>query len=158
MKRFLLVALLLGCGPTNFDDVIDMGDGGFGFDATFPRDASPFPDAADDAPKFNGGGPFLCSDCICDGTIDMCFFSGGGGGAPVLSDAGDDADANDDADASPFGDASACSPDAAASQCTQIPIQCLPNPTCACLEQTTFCSCTVDAIGSGFIVTCPPKP
>jgi hypothetical protein len=129
-----------------------------GIDQTVPPvpDGSPFADAAvdgsadagPDAPPFNGGGPFLCYGCICDGTLNMCVSGGGGGGAPILGDAGADAD---------FGDASACVLDAG-QPCYPIPIQCLPKPTCACIMAATGCGCTVDSSGSGFDVLCPPKP
>lgn len=155
MKRFCLALLLAaGCSNNFVDDVVPLP-----FDAsvdlTLPREAS-FPDAPFDAPedttKYNGGGPFLCEGCICNGTIDLCYFGGGGGGAPIAGDAGEDADA------SPFDDAGICSDEAGPQSCVQIPVQCLPNPTCECLAQTSGCACTVDPSGNGFFVTCPPKP
>ena len=58
-----------------------------------------------------------------------------------------------------FGDASACDNEAAPTACTQIPIGCLPKPTCACLQPfVSPCVCSVDPSGNGFQINCPPKP
>jgi hypothetical protein len=166
MKRFvfvfLFIAAVVACSSTDSepfpsDDIAELD--GNGFDQTLGFDA-PF----DTGTKYNGGGPFVCGDCPCDGTIDFCFFNGGGGGAPVvdanIDDASDDAtDATDDAsddDASDADDAG-CGPNA--NVCTAIPIGCLPKPTCECIEAFfPDCPCTVDETGNGFQITCPPKP
>jgi hypothetical protein len=133
------------------DDIAPF-DAGF-FDATLPsKDASPFSDGSSadvwvDTGVFNGGGPFVCLNCICDGTLDMCF-------------AGHDAGVALDGS---FADASTCDPDAGQAYCSQIPIACLPKPTCACIAPLVApCSCSVDATGNGFVITCniepPPGP
>jgi hypothetical protein len=155
--RTYVIALgfgLVACGGGGpifpSDDIAEPFDGG-GFDATFPKDGG-FPDAAtdaaDDATKYVGG-PFLCDECVCDGTLDMCLHSAGGAqNTPVDDGGGDDAD---------FGDASACMVDAGYPTCRAIPIDCLPNPTCACIlthYPAPACSCDVDPTGDGFRVTC----
>ena len=151
MKGALFALALVACGSSAVDDIVPPD-----IDATVrtpPPDASnPFGDggpvawdAGYDATKFNGGGPFLCGTCVCDGTLDMCVWCGGGG-APLLSDAG-------------FGDASACDTDSGQSNCRQIPIECFPNPTCACIAQFAGAgTCAVDPSGNGYSFTCPPKP
>ena len=105
MDRCVLVAALAlaatACGSTPIvggDDIASFPDGGF--DATLPRDAGADGafdaalDVADDSTKYVGGS-FLCDTCVCDGTVDMCFHSGGGAQPMPIDDAG-------------FGDASAC--------------------------------------------------
>ena len=152
MGRIFSLTLLVvaGCGSNAVDDVAPL-DAGF-FDSTLAKDGPSLPDAgppdvAADTTPFNGGGPFLCVDCVCDGTTDLCYL-GGGGGAPM-------------ADAGSFGDAGDCPADGGHPWCVQVPIQCLPNPTCACLDGVYGaggCTCSVDPSGSGFVITCPPKP
>ncbi len=156
MKRFALFSFLLpACGssvPFASDDVA-MFDGGPMFDSTVPFDSSFPSDAGNDAPKFGGGGPFLCLGCVCDGTLNYCKEMSGG--KMPIDDAGD---ASSDADdASPFGDASACDLDAGYNECTQIPIACLPNPSCACVLANLPpgpCSCSIDPSGNGLVVLC----
>jgi hypothetical protein len=152
MNRFVLVLLLPACGssvPFASDDVA-LFDGGPVLDSTVPTfDASI--DVAPDSPKFGGGGPFLCQSCVCDGTLNYCAYISGGK-MPLL-DAGS-SDASDDA---PFGDASACdTSEAGASACTAIPIDCLPNPSCACVlaHGNPSCTCAIDPSGNGLVVTC----
>jgi len=134
------------------------------FDQTLSSDAP-----IDTGPEYNGGGPFVCGACTCDGTLDMCV-AGGGGGAPVLDGAPDDDapdDAPDDSNGSDADDgdadaAAACVvPDASVNGCVEIPLTCFPQPTCACILSTSAfegCACKVDSSGDGFIVTCIPKP
>jgi hypothetical protein len=158
MRRALLFSwLMMACGssaPAIFggDDVaaIDasfdhtLTDSLFNSDAVSTFDAS----LAPDAPKFGGGGPFLCNGCICDGTLNLCEHVGGGPAPmPLSSDAGDAGD---------FGDASACDFDAGNVACAPIPVECLPNPSCACL-MTKFsgpCTCDIDPSGNGLVVMC----
>lgn len=153
MRRLFLLGLLTACGssvPPFASDDVAMFDGG-GLDHTLQSD-SPFEgstfDVSPDGPKFGGGGPFLCNDCICDGTLNLCeHFSGGAAPMPIASDAGDAGD---------FGDASACVYDAGQTSCTPIPVDCLPNPSCACVmaHVTGPCSCGIDPSGNGIVVTC----
>jgi hypothetical protein len=129
--RYVVVVFVAACSPNFGDDVL-------------PGDASAFrPDATNDSATadvdaeagvvFNGGGPFLCNDCICDGTLRYC----------EIADAGFVVAA----------DANACTE---ASACHQFPITCLPKPTCACLENFLVnCTCGVDPSGNGIVITCP---
>ena len=153
MKRLLLFSgLLVACGsspPFASDDVAAF-DASFDHtvsDSTF-NDITTF-DVDPDAPKFGGGGPFLCNGCVCDGTLNMCeHFSGGVAPMPVASDAGDAGD---------FGDASACEFDAGQTWCAAIPIECFPNPSCACVMthyQSGACTCDIDPSGNGLVVGC----
>ncbi len=77
-------------GPPPSDDIATPLDGD-SFDQTVHEAA------ADAGPAFNGGGPFSCFNCVCDGTLDLCG-TGGGGGAPVV-DASEDADDDAESDA-----------------------------------------------------------
>lgn len=148
MRRGLACIFFVACGSNVADDFVPVDDAGV-LDATTQADAIPFPEASTlDAPKFNGGGPFLCGDCICDGTLDLCYFGGGGGPMPIGNDAGDGG----------FGDASACVLDAGTA-CIQIPIACLPKPTCACVDAVyPSCACGIDPSGNGLVVLCPTHP
>ena len=156
MDRCVLVAALAlaatacGSGPViGSDDIATFPDASR--DATLPRDAgldadgaldAPL-DATDDSTKYVGG-PFLCDQCVCDGTVDMCFRAGGGVQPMPLDDGG-------------FGDASACPTDAGPNSCQPIPIDCLLKPSCACILQhhpPPACTCTVDPSGNGFAVDC----
>lgn len=156
MRALVFLAALTACNnPIGVDDL--PFDAGPSVDATV-SDAPIFPfDAQNDAPKFNGGGDFLCNGCVCDGTLRFCEESSAGK-APIL-DAGDDvtdaADETDGGDAA-FEDASACDLDAGANACFAIPIDCLPKPTCACLltHVAPECTCSVDPSGSGLVVAC----
>ena len=129
MRRLVLVFVAACSGPFA-DDILITDASVIRPDAT--TDALFFDDAADggDATIFNGGGPFLCNDCICDGTLNYC----------GLVDASIDA-----------GDAAACTK---ASACQPFPIACLPKPTCACLDLVN-CSCDVDPSGNGLVIVCP---
>jgi hypothetical protein len=157
--RWSFLLVFAACGPNAVDDIF-IGDGGvLPVDATTKfgdgGDASSF-DAGIDGPQFNGGGPFFCYNCTCDGTLDMCFNGGGGGGAPIADASADVQDASDDAsDAAPV-----CNADAAPTECVVMPTVCLPKPTCACIEKVVGagCICSVDPSGNGFNITCPPKP
>ncbi len=173
MKRAVAIASVLGvafamaCGNNFSDDIALPPDASF-VDFTVPTEASPFDVFVkpDTGPPYNGGGPFDCFGCVCDGTQNICIAGGGGGAppkAPVL-DAGDDADADEAGDASVDVDAAdaepACPPDAGLSACFPIPLSCLPKPTCDCIEQVlhTGCACSVIPDGNGFVFTCPPRP
>jgi hypothetical protein len=145
VTRATVAVFLAACSGPFQDDVTPIDASAFRPDATV--DAATF-DGFVDQPEttpFNGGGPFVCGNCFCDGTLDMCF--NGKSKAPI--------DASDDAS----GDAG-CNADAA-QRCTMIPIECLPKPTCACIEQAVGdgdCVCKVDPSGNGFFVTCIPQP
>jgi len=146
MRRLALVFVAACSGPFA-DDVLVTDASVFRPDATTDALSSSegggVVDAGIEATIFNGGGPFTCGNCVCDGTLDMCFY--GVSKVPAL-------DASDDADA--------CGADAA-QKCTMIPIECLPKPTCACIEQAAGdgdCVCKVDPSGNGFFVTCIPQP
>ena len=150
MRRAVFLVLVVACSSdVTVDDIAPM-DGGVFFDATTHKDAGSFAeggviDVAVDSTKFNGGGPFLCFDCVCDGTLNMCV-SGGGSGMPIAEDAS-------------FGDASTCNPDAGQTYCQQIPVACLPKATCECIETFMIgCTCSVDPSGNGLVVQCTPKP
>ena len=144
-----LAFMLVGCGsggaPIIGGDDIAAFDSGP--DRTVPPEAGSdgAPDAKPDVAPFVGG-PFLCDQCICDGTQNMCFHSGGGAQPAPIDDGGDDAG---------FGDASACPDDAGYQGCQPIPIDCLLNPSCACILQyhtPPACTCQVDE--GGFRVDC----
>ncbi len=131
-----------GCGST-----VDEPDSGF--DASSKKDAGSDVlgfDGPSDAPveahtvALDGGGAFLCNDCVCNGVANMCeHFSGGK--MPFVFDAGD---------------ASACDPDAGQGYCAALPSDCLPNPTCACVlsHEPPACMCDLDPSGAGLVVTC----
>lgn len=114
-------------------------------------DASPPLDAGPDGPTFNGGGPLACLGCVCDGTLYGCLTDGvpdggcpKGGGPPMpIADGG----APDDGGSCEAGVV-----------CTQLPVECLPNPTCDCIAKWTDFGCAVDPSGNGFLLTCPPPP
>jgi len=147
--RGWLGVLLVGCSsvqPSPPDDIAFIPDSGL--DSTLPKEASTFDVVDEDATKFNGGGPFLCDDeCICDGTLNYCRVVSGGL-APIV-DAGDDG-----------GDGGPTTCDPEASACMQIPIGCLPKPTCDCVmkEYQPPCTCAVDPSGNGLVVTCVLPP
>ncbi|CAN5651979.1 hypothetical protein BH09MYX1_BH09MYX1_27470 [soil metagenome] len=82
----------------------------------------------------DGGGPFLCGYCICDGRTRYCNTTEK---FPAL-------DPN-------FGDASACGD---AGRCLPYPSGCLPTPTCACLAKAGACSCDRSAVGDGLSAGC----
>jgi hypothetical protein len=157
MRHVLVATVLAACGSSvpvfPSDDVA-------AFDASFDQTVSDSTfgdvtfDVAPDAPKFGGGGPFLCNGCVCDGTLNLCaHFSGGPAPMPIAADAGDAGD---------FGDASACDFDAGDTACAPIPVECLPNPSCACVMQhyqSGACTCDIDSpdsglAGNGLVVSC----
>ena len=148
MRAWLAVSLplLVGCGSSGpvfpSDDIAEPTDTGTP-DRTLPTEASTFDVVEEDSTKFNGGGPFDCLGCTCDGTLNLCAEISGGK-MPLL-DAGLDAGASD---------ANACDPEASA--CVQIPIECLPKPTCECVMQkyNAPCTCDVDPSGNGLVVQC----
>ena len=136
--RVWLAGLLVACGSSP--------DGGL--DGTIPADASAEVIGAD-VTKFNGGGPFDCNGCICDGKLNYCFFIIG---LTPIVDASLDA-GMDDAEAGEI----ACEPDA--SHCVPIPANCFPNPSCACLLQDYDApclgpQCEVDPSGNGLRIDC----
>lgn len=104
--------------------------------AAFPNAPPPTAfDAGDEPaePTFGGGGPFVCGNCICDGTLDYCTY----GGAPLAS----------------IADAGACDLDASA--CHRLPIACLPKPSCECLVPAPGqCVCKIDPSGNGLLLGC----
>jgi len=129
------------------DDVITTED----LDATLPADGGPkptFPDVAQDVvgPIWVGG-PLACGKCTCDGTLYACLQGSCGGPPPPPppNDASMDATA-DASDAATCGNAVAC---------VQIPVECLPKPTCECISKATGNGCVVAPNGSGFQLFCP---
>ncbi len=108
-------------------------------------DAFSFGDVVNDGKPppvaLDGGGPFLCFGCVCDGTTSFCEFTSAGQ-APVASDGG-------------LGDAGACDLDGGSS-CMAIPSQCLPNPTCKCVLESfsPVCTCALDPSDDGLVVSC----
>jgi hypothetical protein len=141
--RAFVVVFIAACSSVEVDDVLTLDGSAMRPDATnggFPDDASA--DAGAEATVFNGGGAFMCGNCICDGTLEMCNETTGHGGGPKSP--------IDDASTT---DASACEPDASA--CKPIPIECLPKPSCACIiGDAGNCSCSVDPSGNGLVVHC----
>lgn len=160
MRRLLLLLpTAFACGPNALDDVFPLDSGPIVFDATV--DHASFFDASQEAEAgvvFNGGGPFTCGGCVCDGTLNLCFPGMSGGGAPIV-DAGADAQDAGSSDADADVDAeTACATDASVG-CVQIPIDCLPKPTCTCIASHFVpCTCAVDPTGNGIVLTCPPAP
>jgi len=150
--RFFFLVLSSACSQVIADDFLPLDASPTPLDATI-FDASPG-DADSETAPFKGGGPFMCGACVCDGTLYLCSTSSGGtANAPFdldASDDADDADAADDVDAGP----PLCAHDAGA-PCTQIPIECLPKPTCDCiLPNPGSCSCSIDPSGNGFRIDC----
>lgn len=148
--RFFLACFLVACGNNPVDDIVPIDTA----DATTTRDSSiSFPDGypppeAEAGPVYNGGGPLACGNCTCDGTLYACL-AGTCEALPPPKDASAEADAADDADA----DASvSCGKK---ESCWQIPIECLPKPTCDCITKATGLLCTVVPNGNGFALTCP---
>lgn len=156
MKRAALLAFAMiaaACSSVPLfppsDDIAIPSDAPF--DNTLPSEASA--DAGPDVAKYNGGGPFTCGACVCDGTLDMCVVGTGGGGVKSpIDDAGDAGDADASTDTCPIEDAG--------NGCVPIPIGCLPKPTCECLLQyySSACTCGIDDSGSGFGIACVPPP
>jgi hypothetical protein len=154
--RALVLVFVAACSPNFADDVLltdasiirpdaTTTDSGFDYDATTS-------DAGADVTLFNGGGPFMCRGCICDGTLDMCWLLSGGKGGPKSPIT--------DASTSDAADASACVLDAGTS-CVAIPIECLPKPTCACILDASgagSCSCYADPSGNGLVIDCALPP
>ncbi len=118
---------ILGCGsePADLDDA--------GRDATVEaRPRAPAQGRLVDVvtpplqpdPTLDGGGPFLCEGCVCNGADHFCYvYCGSGGGAPpplAPVDGG-------------IADAGPCKePDAAfTTGCHAVPAECLPDPSCA---------------------------
>jgi hypothetical protein len=145
MRAWLGVFVCTACSltPVPFpmgDDIAEIPDARP--DSTLPFEAGTFDATGTDATPFNGGGPFTCVNCTCDGTLNYCVELSGG--APIV-DSG--TDAMDD------GGLSACDPEASA--CMPIPIDCLPKPTCDCvLQKYKSCKCDVDPSGNGLVVSC----
>lgn len=138
MRGWVGVLLFVGACSSPFpSDDIAIIDATPTFDSTIPKEASTFDVVDKDSTPFNGGGPFMCIDCICDGTMNVCKHDG----TVMLYDAGD---------------ASACDPDASQAYCAPIAIDCLPKPSCACVltHYPNCTSCDVDPSGNGLVVTC----
>ena len=157
--RLFLACFLAACGGP-VDDVIPTE----GPDATFPTesgvhfvDAAPLKEA--EAGPVYVGGPLACGKCTCDGLLYTCLQGvlgpdgGCSSGGPPPPPPPPESDASLDADASDAtSDAMTCG---GGRFCSQIPIGCLPKPTCECIEQTTGMLCTVAPNGSGFLLVCP---
>lgn len=144
--RVWLGVLLVGCSSVApfppSDDIAEFPD--VRPDTTLPPfEASTFDVVDPDATTFNGGGPFTCVDCTCDGTLSYCLEISAGK-APIVDAGADDADAG----------AGICDPEASA--CTRIPVECLPKPTCDCVmkQYNAPCTCDVDPSGNGLVISC----
>src|SRR5262249_6968710 len=105
-------------------------------DADFAdADTSP-PNPWLDAATLDGGGPFLCFNCICDGTTRLCF-------AMAVGDVHGDANFDVCSDSS--------------TSCISYPPACASDHSCACLADTVAtgsCICQLDPTGSGLEVGC----
>lgn len=139
----LCLVFAVGCGATLAP--IDAGADAAPKDAT-TADVLGFGDAGGkldaNLVALDGGGPFLCNDCICDGVSNMCeHFSGGK--MPLDQDGG-------------IADASACQPDAGQSYCAPLPSDCATTPTCACIlkHEPPGCMCDLDPSGDGLVLSC----
>ena len=146
-----MLCALVACGG-EISEEQDAGDATQTQDATAdvttandaPSDVVATDDVADEAALgvLDGGKPFLCGGCICDGLDHYCLRVFGGTNMPL--------------DGGPFGDASVCSP--TNPYCRAFPSQCLPDPTCDCLvvnsPYPSFCTCAPDPSGGGLEVTC----
>ena len=148
MRSWIAVLFVTGACSSPFpsDDIAIIDASPF-FDSTIPKEASTFDVVDKDTTPFNGGGPFECIDCICDGTLNYCVYSSGGK-APIVDASADGSDdASSDAGLETCGETSTC---------TAIPIECLPKPTCDCVmkKYTSPCTCDVDPSGNGLVVTC----
>ncbi len=158
MRRLLVLGIagvVWAAVPACGSDPGDAGDAGA--DAT--ADVTPKKDAASDSPfaddiavfdsfppadpTVDGGGPFLCNGCVCNGADHYCFLVSGGGAPPPMPL---------DFDA---GDAGLCpEPDAGPASCRPVPANCLPDPSCSCITQSQGGSgCQVDPSGNGIVVT-----
>ena len=173
MRGALFSFLLLSACSSSADDFIGVGEepdasiGTFDGDCFCAADAAT-PDVVDAGPKFNGGATFACHGCTCDGTLYGCLQNANpdgscpqGGGPPVPDHMPiDDGGAPDDGGACEAGVAGSAEGGTAQIPvvCGELPVVCLPNPTCDCIAQATGFACAVDPSGDGFILTCPPPP
>lgn len=112
-------------GPDAQDDATDENVPSFGDGAVVVDDAA-FVDAPD-VGLDDGGGPFMCGNCTCDGRTHYCYAVAEG--APIV------------------GDASNCS------SCIPLPDACVPA-NCDCLPMMTSCECHRASTGDGLIVAC----
>jgi hypothetical protein len=153
--RVVFMLFFVACGAGTDDvfsgEVPDATTSDVGFPDVF---LPPIGDVGPPEPVFNGG-PLACGTCTCDGTLYACLTGatpdGGcpkGGGppehAPITGDGGDDADADA---------ATSCG---AGHFCTELPIECLPKPSCACITKALGLGCSIDPNGMGFTLQCPP--
>ncbi len=139
MRRAAALLFVIGCGSVPPSYTVE-GDA----TTSDASDASPFsfddaPPPAVDAPDvvLEGGGPFLCHGCICDGTKSYCYDLWVGAALDGGSEAGE------------------CPTDGG-SACVPYTPDCLPNPTCACVlgHVCPGSQCAMDKSGNGLDVLC----
>ncbi len=146
--RIFLLCFLAACGQS--DDIFVPGETADATTTTFDA-GSPFfdvvvPHEAEAGPVYNGG-PLACGACTCDGTLYACL-QGACAQPPPSSDASADAS---DAGANDASDAASCGKNLS---CSQLPVECLPKPTCACIEKEMGVTCMVAPNGNGFVLSC----
>jgi hypothetical protein len=144
MWRALALVALVACGevaPAGVDGgadatLPDASDASFGFGDTAPIDVVITPPMAPDVGLVDGGGPFPCGNCTCDGRTEYCDDSQGPH-APILGDAASDA----------------CS--GGWGECRPLPDGCAPA-NCACLPNSTWgsCGCFRSDAGDGLVAGC----
>ncbi|CAN5812403.1 hypothetical protein BH09MYX1_BH09MYX1_46970 [soil metagenome] len=140
MKAVALSILLLGCrAPTQSDSTFDASTDPFDaaadpFDGLVEYDVSsfPIPDAAPPATLVDGGGPFRCAQCPCDGRTHYCDTSTAGPPAPEPD----------------YGEAGC---QTASPRCKPYPAACDGSPSCACI---IACDCARAASGDGLFAGC----
>lgn len=159
--RLFLFCALSACGQS--DDVFlpsnppDATTVFFETGSPFDDVVTPMPDSSS-GPVYNGG-PLACGTCTCDGTLYGCLegaygFDGGctgSGPPPPPPPPPSDASADGAIDAG-VSDAASCGKGVF---CKQIPVACLPKPTCECIEKATGLNCMVTPNGNGFALSCP---
>jgi hypothetical protein len=157
--RLVFTMFFVACGMGTDDVLVGVGEvpdaSTTGFQDVF---LPPVHDVGTPDPIVTGG-PLACGACTCDGTLYGCLMGAapdggcpkGGGGppqppAPMTGDAGDDANADA---------ATSCGKGIV---CSELPVECLPKPTCACITKVAGFQCTIDPTGNGFTLECPPSP
>ena len=114
-------------------------DGGLFTDLDAATLADVSPPEVPDVGLVDGGGPFLCNNCLCDGRTHYCDISSVGPPVPL---------------APVFGDAGPC-PDGG-TICRPLPKGCVPA-SCACLANASMgagCRCFRSSDGDGLLAGC----